>query len=105
MGYFDSAKNRVQWNKELEGLRELKKQFQETGVDPYAAGARTAVRRNGKRLPMNFSQLEREEERSVRRERVPLKNEPAKTLRNRTLRTPELKTPEMKARSQGGRRR
>ena len=57
MGYFDSAKNRVMWAKELEGLKILRKQFEETGIDPYSAGTVSRVIRNGKRIPVTFREL------------------------------------------------
>ena len=61
MGYFDSAKNRVLWAKELEGLKILRTRFEETGIDPFSSGAPGYTARSGKRIPVTFRELEREE--------------------------------------------
>ncbi len=100
MGYFDSAKNRVQWAKELEDLKALRNQFQATGIDPYASGAPSRVVRSGKRIPVTFRELEREEMQASRARRGRTRPVPEKTLGEAALRAPEMSSP-----TRGGRRR
>lgn len=100
MGYFDSAKNRVQWAKELEGLKILRRQFEETGIDPYSSGTRSRVVRSGKRIPVTFRELEREEMEATRTRRGRTRSAPEKTLGEA-----ELRSPEIGAARRGGRRR
>ena len=90
MGYFDSAKNRVMWAKELEGLKILRKQFEETGIDPYSSGSVSRVVRNGKRIPVTFRELEREEMEAQKTGRVRTGQTPQKTHGEAALQTPEI---------------
>ena len=89
MGYFDSAKNRVMWAKELEGLKILRKQFEETGIDPYSAGTVSRVIRNGKRLPVTFRELEREEMEAQKTGKIRTGPSPQKKHGEAVLHAPE----------------
>ena len=89
MGYFDSAKNRVMWAKELEDLKILRRQFEETGIDPYSSGTASRVVRNGKRIPVTFRELEREEIEAQRTGKVLTGPSPQKTLGEPVLKAPE----------------
>ncbi len=100
MGYFDSAKNRVQWAKELESLKVLRRQFKETGVDPYSSGSVSRAVRSGSRIPVTFKELEREEMEATRTRRGRTRPSPEKTFGEAALRSPEMKSPGL-----GGRRR
>lgn len=90
MGYFDSAKNRVMWAKELEGLKILRRQFEETGIDPYSTGKANRVVRNGKRIPVTFRELEREEMEAQRSGKARTRPSVQKTLGEAALQTPEI---------------
>ena len=90
MGYFDSAKNRVMWAKELEGLKTLRRQFEETGIDPYSTGKANRVVRNGKRIPVTFRELEREEMEAQRGGKVHARQSLQKTRGEAVLQTPEI---------------
>ena len=100
MGYFDSAKNRVMWTKELEGLKILRKQFEETGIDPYSAGTASRLVRNGKRIPVTFREREREEMEAQRTGKVRTGPSPQKKHGEAVLHAPETG-----AGRRGGRRR
>ena len=89
MGYFDSAKNRVMWAKELEGLKTLRRQFEETGIDPYSTGKANRVVRNGKRIPITFRELEREEMEAQRTGKVRTGPSPQKKHGEAVLHAPE----------------
>ncbi len=61
MGYFDSARNRVNWNRELSDLREQKEAFMKEGIDPYAAGIKNSPgtpMKAGDRIQITFKELE-----------------------------------------------
>lgn len=63
MAYFDSAKNRALWLKELSSLREEKERREREGYSPDEA-VRENKKENPHRVRMTYTQLEREEERS-----------------------------------------
>lgn len=64
MSYFDSAKNRTLWLKELSYLREEKERRAREGYSPDATVSEKRMD-NPNRVPMTFAQLVREEERAV----------------------------------------
>lgn len=60
MSYFDSAKNRVMWQRELEALRKERQRRAEEGYDP-SRKQETLQRNVSNRVKISFAQLEREE--------------------------------------------
>ncbi|WP_432628121.1 hypothetical protein [Brotaphodocola sp.] len=60
MAYFDSAKNRALWSKELSALKEEKVYREKYGYTPEAGG-KTHQPDNPHRVRITYAQLEREE--------------------------------------------
>ena len=67
MAYFDSAKNRALWQKELDGLRAEKSRRESSGF--LTGGNRETkpdMEQNPHRIRITYAQLEREEYEAVR---------------------------------------
>ena len=60
MSYFDSAKNRVMWQRELETLRKERQRRAEEGYDP-SQKQETLKNNFSNRVRISFAQLEKEE--------------------------------------------
>lgn len=61
MAYFDSPKNRVKWEIELEELRQQKEDFAAGRLRDTDEIRRSAMAQGQHRKPVTFEQLEREE--------------------------------------------
>lgn len=67
MAYFDSPKNRVKWEIELEELRQQKEDFAAGRLHDTGEIKRGAMAEGQHRKPVTFEQLEREEASASRR--------------------------------------
>ena len=67
MAYFDSPKNRVSWEIELEELRQQKEDFAAGRLHDTGEIKRGAMAEGQHRKPVTFEQLEREEASASRR--------------------------------------
>ena len=71
MAYFDSAKNRALWKKELDGLRAERARREAGGYSPVGKKLTEAGMENSThRVRITYAQLEQEEYEAVRRQKA-----------------------------------
>lgn len=71
MAYFDSAKNRALWKKELDGLRAERARREAGGYSPERKKqTETGMENSAYRIRITYAQLEREEYEAVRKQKT-----------------------------------